>query len=49
MHGNSCDVDLSGNLFIGTTGHGFILSISTTFSVTSSDPLGNSLKRPKFN
>ena len=28
---NSCDVDLSGNLFIGLRGMEFILSISTTF------------------
>lgn len=45
---NSCDVDLSGNLFIGTTGHGVYFIDKYNFSVTSSDPLGNSLKRPNL-
>lgn len=45
---NSCDVDLSGNLFIGTTGHGVYFIDKYNFSVMSSDPLGNSLKRPNL-
>lgn len=45
---NSCDVDLSGNLFMGTTGHGVYFIDKYNFSVTSSDPLGNSLKRPNL-
>lgn len=45
---NSCDVDLSGHLFIGTTGHGVYFIDKYNFSVTSSDPLGNSLKRPNL-
>lgn len=45
---NSCDVDLSGSLFIGTTGHGVYFIDKYNFSVMSSDPLGNSLKRPNL-
>ena len=34
---NSCDVDLSGNLFIGTTGHGVYFVDKYSFSVLSVD------------
>lgn len=39
---NSCDVDASGNLWMGTSRHGVYFVDKYNFSVTSSDPLRNS-------